>query len=179
MFVYLNNGHNESEVLTPLTEVNIINDARFAIEAYSKNILMDYCLSKFVIIAPLLSLELVKKHKPFLIFGNSCYDFDYMDKYIEINPLYRHNFIYSAIMYYDNFGLKNYIGDDIDYCYIEACIKSCNFSALRFLKNLNKKCYKRLDYVNNKYNEELNEIDIDYDDIFHKLRLDVSSYKFL
>ena len=179
LFVYLNNGHKESEVLTPLTEVNIINDARFAIEAYSKNILMDYCLSKFVIIAPLLSLELVKKHKPFLVFGNSCYDFDYMDKYIEINPLYKHNFIYSAIMYYDNFGLKKYIGDDIDYCYIEACIKSCNFSVLRLLKNLNKKCYKRLDYVNKKYNEELNEIDIDYDDIFHKLRLDVSSYKFL
>lgn len=178
LFAYLDNGHKESEVLTPLSEVNIVNDARFAIEAYSKNILMDYCLSKFVIIAPLPSLELVKKHKPFLVFGNSCYDFNCMDKYIEINPLYRHNFIYSAIMYHYH-GIRKYIGDDIDYCYIEACIKSCNPTILELLKLLNKKCYKRLDYVNNKYNEELNEIEIDYDDIFNKLKLDVPSYRFL
>lgn len=77
LFVYLNNGHKESEVLTPLTEVNIMNDARFAIESYSKNNLMDYCLSKFAVIAPSLSLELVKKHKPFLVFGNSYNDFNY------------------------------------------------------------------------------------------------------
>lgn len=88
----------KSEVLTPLTEIIIMNDARLAIESYSKNNLMDYCLSKFVIIAPSLSLELVKKHKPFLAFGNSLYDFNYVNEYIEINPLYRHNFIYSAIV---------------------------------------------------------------------------------
>lgn len=125
MFAYLHSGHKVSDVLTPLSEVNIINDFRFAIEAYSRNILMDYCLSKFVVIAPLLSLELVKKHNPSLVLGNACYDFDYMDKYIEISPLYRRNFIYSAIIYHSS-NFKKYIGDDIDYCYIEACIKSCN-----------------------------------------------------
>lgn len=178
LFAYLNRGHKENEVLTPLTEVNIMNDVRFAIESYSKNHLMDYCLSKFVIISPSLSLELVKKHKPFLVFGNSYNDFNYLDKYIEINPLYRHNFIYSGIMYHC-IDIRQYIGDDIDYCYIEACIKSCNPSVLLLLKKMNKKCYKRLDYANNKYIEELDEIEVDYDEISKKLRLDVSSYKFI
>lgn len=50
---------------------------------------------------------------------------------------------------------------------------------LKLLKKMNKKCYKRLDYANNKYIEELNEIEVDYDEISNKLRFDVSSYKFL
>lgn len=93
---------------------------------------MDYCLSKFAIIAPSLSLELVKKDKPF-VFGNSYNDFNYLNEYIEINPLYRHNFIYSGVMYHC-IDIRQYIGDDIDYCYIEACIKSCNHAALNMLK---------------------------------------------
>lgn len=80
---------------------------------------------------------------------------------------------------YHCIDIRQYIGDDIDYCYIEACIKSCNHAALNMSKNMNKKCYRRLDYANNKYLEKLNEIEVDYDEISKKLRLDVSSYTFL
>ncbi len=66
-------------------------------------------------------------------------------------------------MYHRN-DMKEYIRVDIDYCYIEACIKSSNFSVLKLLKKMNKKCFKRLDYANNKYIEELNEIEVDYDE---------------
>lgn len=177
--IYLVNSHKESKVLKPLNEVNIINDVRFAIEAYSKDILINYCLTKFVIIGPLLALDLVEKHKPFLVLGNAGFDFDYLDKYIKINPLYIHNFIYSAIMYRNNINVKNYIGDEIDYCYIEACIKSCNYSVLRMLKNLNKKCYKKLDYSKNKYMNDPTEIEVDYDYIHNKLKLDISCYKYI
>lgn len=82
-------------------------------------------------------------------------------------------------MYRNNINVKNYIGDEIDYCYIEACIKSCNYSVLRMLKNLNKKCYKKLDYSKNEYIESFEEIKIDYDDIFNKLKFDVTLYKYI
>lgn len=176
--IYLSNDHKESEIISPLNEINIINDARFAIEAYSKNILIDYCLSKFVTISAKLSLDLVKKHKPFLVFTNTCFDFDYLDKYISINPLYRHNFVYNAIMYH-HLDVIDFIGEDIDYCYFDACIKSCNYSAFSILKKMNKKCYKRLDYSKNKYIENNDEVKIEYDDIFNRLKFDVSSYIYL
>lgn len=129
--IYLDIEQKEVKELSPMNEINIMNDVRFAIGAYSQDIYIDTCLSKFTLIGPKQALELVKKHKPFLKFGNTVYDYKYLEKYMEINPLYRHNFIYSDIMYH-HFNFKPYLGEELDYCYIEACIKSCNFSALLF-----------------------------------------------
>lgn len=176
--VYLDTGHKEDKKLSPINEVNIMNDVRFAIEAYSLNKYMDTCLSKFIFIAPKQALKLVKKYKPFLEFGNTVYDYKYLDKYIEINPLYRHNFIYNDIMYH-HFNFKQYLGEELDYCYIEACIKSCNFSTLLFFKLQNRKFYKKVDYRNNKYIDSNDEIIVNYDEIFNKLKFDISAYKYL
>lgn len=176
--VYLEKGYKEFKELSPLNDINIMNDIRFAIEAYSKNILIDFCLSKFVLVSPLSSIELVKQYNPFLVFGNACYEFDFVNEYIQINPLYRHSFIYSAIMYH-YFDFRPYLGEYIDYCYIDACIKSCNYSALMLLKLSGKKCYNKLDFEKNKFINNDEEIIVDYDNIVNNLKLDVSIYKFL
>nr|CAE84953.1 hypothetical protein [Debaryomyces robertsiae] len=176
--LYLDKDYKEDKQLCPINKINIMNDIRFAIEGFSNKKFMNYCLSKFILVAPKMSIPLVLKHKPFLIFGNTPIDFYYLNEYIAINHLYRHNFIYSAIMYHCT-GIEPYIGKEIDYCYIEACLKSCNFTILNLLKKLNKKCYKRVDYENEKYIESPEEIYLYYDIIAKESRLDLNEFRYI
>lgn len=173
---YILNNFKEIKPLE-INEINIIKDVRVAIEAYSQNKFINTCLSKFALVAPKDALPLVEKNKPFLEFGNNVYNFDFLEDYLKINPLYIHNFIYNNIMYHKSTYMKH-LPDTIDYSFIEACIYSCNYSALKRIRNKNIKCYKYLDYENKKYLDTKEEIIIDYEEIISKLKFDVKKYPF-
>lgn len=81
-------------------------------------------------------------------------------------------------MYHMEINIKDY-PDNVDYSYIEACIKSSNFSVLKQLKKRNVKFFNYLDFKNNKYNANPVEIKVDYDDIFEKLKFDPSCFEYI
>lgn len=174
-FGWLHGNRKESDESKEINPFNIMRDVRTAIESFDRRKYLDECLTKFFLVFPSESLILVERHKPFLVFGNAPFNPDYLNRLLKINPLYLHNFIYSQIMYHQLLP-ERFIGSIIDYCYIEACIKSCNFTALQTLKYLNKKCYKILDYEEKKYLSSREEIIVNYDEVFNKLKFDPSSY---
>lgn len=47
------------------------------------------------------------------------------------------------------------------------------------LRILNKKCFKRVDFENNKYIDSNVEVIVNYNEIFNKLKFDISAYKYL
>lgn len=164
-----------------LNEYNIYKDVRFAIQAYTKNIFLNECISKFVEVNPIQSIDIVKKHKPFLKLNGTFDDRKVIDEYEKIDKNYKYNILYTYIIYYAfDFKMMHYLDEFIEYSLIEAIIDSCNLVAFVLLErqyNKNKKCYKILDIENSKYLEKGENIDLDFKEIKNKIKFNAKIYK--
>lgn len=175
VFRYLRYKVKDPAPPVDISPANIMKDVRVAIEAFEQNQFMDECLTKFFLVNPFEALPLIAKYKPFLVFGNAPFDINFLDPLLDINLKYIHNFMFNQIMFHQR-RFREFLPRTIDYCYIEACIISCNFNMLEILKNINKTCYRRLDYKNNKFLEKKEEIVVDYDEIFKRMKFDPTKY---
>lgn len=158
---------------------NIFEDVRVTIKSFEKKENMNACLSKLMLIRAYPTKELFEKYKPFLLFGNGHYDLEDIPIYEKINPLYKYLILYSNIMYHTI--TTDIELDFVEYNLIKACIDSANmymFKKLMVEYKKTNKCYKLLDFENEKFLENEDNIELDEEELKSRLQFNIHKYKY-
>jgi len=161
---------------------SIMEDVRIALKAFGKEKFLNICLTKFTLVNPKLSLCYTEKYKPFLLLGNTPYNFEYFKPYTKIEPLYKYIFMYSEIVRGETSvqRMREYLDNDfIEYTLLEGAIESVNLVVYNYLMKqyqIHKTCHKILDLENEKFITDRMSIQLDEEEL--KKRMKYNNKKF-
>ena len=135
---------------------------------------MDYCISRFITIAPKQAKYLIEKYNPVLLSSNRNYN---LFKYLKIDKKYYHSIMYRTLTIpwtYEQSFFDDYLteAEFIDYEVFKLSKKIVNNKFIKNIKNSNKKICKYLDLKNMKFLPKPIEIkNVNYD-----INIDLSVY---